>query len=84
MAEMKWYEESDEVQSAMRILAMIGGLVGLIIALAGAVAMFLGSPIAAAMAGIGAGIFALALGGKVAQKGFENQIDGELPEEKDD
>lgn len=65
---MKWYEEKEGTVSMMRIASMIGSITGIIIALLGTVAMFLNLPAATAITGIGAGIYATALGTKMGQK----------------
>ncbi len=68
---MKWYQDNKGNVSSMRILSMAGGIVGMLIALAGTVAMFIGATTAGTAMTIGAGIFASALGAKAWQKSVE-------------
>jgi len=64
----KWYQDGKGNTSAMRILSMAAGIVGLAISISGAVAMFLNSGSAATAMSIGLALTGLALGAKVGQK----------------
>ncbi len=55
----KWYEQSEGNISSMRIIAMLCAVTGNIIALAGAVAVFIGKPEGIGLASIGAGMATL-------------------------
>jgi len=64
----KWYQDNEGNTSALRILAMAGGIVGIIVTLSGTVAMFIDKPTAGTALTVGAGIIATALGTKAWQK----------------
>jgi hypothetical protein len=64
---MKWYEESEGVVSAMRIMAMIAVCAGVIVCMCGAVGMLLHIPESVAIAGSGAGVIGVAIGAKAYQ-----------------
>lgn len=55
----KWYEREEGHTSAMRIIAMIGAVVGSVVAFAGLVGWFAGLPNAQAIVGAGLGTFAM-------------------------
>ena len=70
---MKWYQDDKGNVSTMRILALPAGFVGILITVAGVVAMFLNNQAAGTAMSIGLGMLGLALGGKVGQKFAENR-----------
>lgn len=70
---MKWYEEKDGVVSAMRIMAMIAIIVGSLVTIAGAVAIYISQADGIALAGTGAGIISVALGAKAWQSKSEGE-----------
>lgn len=73
---MKWYQDGQGKVSALRILAMGAGIVGMIITLAGAVGMFLDKASCGTAMTVGAGMVATALGAKAWQKRSESMIEG--------
>ena len=64
----KWFEDDKGNVSTVRLLSLPAGIVGILITIAGVVAMFLNNPSAGTAMGIGMGMLGLALGGKVGQK----------------
>lgn len=52
----KWYEQTKGSVSTMRIIALMCAVVGNVIALSGAVALFLGKPEGVPLASVGAGL----------------------------
>ncbi len=70
---MKWYQDDKGNVSTTRILTLPAGFVGILITIAGVVAMFMNNQTAGTAMGIGLGMLGLALGGKVGQKYIENR-----------
>ena len=66
--DMRWYEEKEGSVSTMRILSMSAGLIGLLISLAGVVAVFLKLSGANTILTVSLGMLGLAFGGKGVQK----------------
>ena len=67
----RWYEDDQRNTSALRIIVVPGAIIGLLIAIAGAVAMFINLQAAAAALSTGAGMVATAQIAKGWQKSNE-------------
>jgi hypothetical protein len=57
MERLAWYQDPRGDVSSMRIIAMMGAVIGGVVVLASLPAFYLGNPQAVGMAGIGAGLF---------------------------
>ena len=65
---MKWYQDDKGNVSMLRILSMMAGAVGIVVTLAGTVAMFMNLSASGTAMSVGAGIIAASLGAKAWQK----------------
>ena len=70
---MKLFQDDKGNTSALRVIVVPGAMVGIVIALAGAVAMFLNLPASAAGMATGAGVVTAAMGAKAWQKANEGR-----------
>lgn len=69
----RWYEREEGHVSAMRIIAMVGAIVGSLVAVAGIVGWFMGLPNAQAIVGAGLGTFAMGEVAKSVQSNAEHK-----------
>ena len=74
-AKSRWYQDDKLNTSAMLLIIVPGAMVGIGIAVAGAVAMFLALPAAGVALTIGAGMVATAQGAKALQAAVTGALD---------
>ena len=70
----RWYEDDNHNTSALRLIVVPGAMIGILVALAGTVAMFMSLPAAPAALTTGAGMVATAQISKSWQKSNEKGV----------